>query len=449
MADRTYMSLPIFLTLLLQRSASDSESGGGVRGGLGRLSARCLWLGIAVSGFGMILGCDRIPLFSDDSTYRSASPGAGHDPVDESSQPSGGFAGKIVAQGTLQPQTGVLRLMAPPGDRVIRIAVNEGEIVEPGDLLVELESARAKQVELDVAQTKLDEGKQRLAAEASAAQARLQVARAKLRQSEAELQQAQTKLRIAEGEGGELDLLRRAADLAQRKLDRLRDAANDPSTRRLVSDDQLEEEGLKIEESRAGYESAKADAKDAIAAGRLAVEAAEQEIIAAERAIEAAAATGSIGSLEKQIELLKLSLEMAKLKSPIRGRVLSIDSMVGQATTTMPLMHLADTTEMICIAEINVADLNRVEPGQTAIITSPGLVQPLTGTVQKIHPMIAAPGLSNPFPMAPVDRYTGEATIKIEPESVPFAAQRIEMQVEVVIRIEPTQYEMIDSPALP
>lgn len=419
LADRTFMPLSVFHFPILRQSDRLS---------LTWFAFSCLLLSI---------GCDGLPLFSDDATIPFASTQGKPSADGELPGASDRLPDRIVAQGTLRPRSGVLPVMAPPGDRVTRIAVSEDDFVEPGDLLVELESLRAKQVELDVAQAKLAEGKNRVATETAAAKARLQVARAKLRQSEQELQQTQTKLQIAEGEGGELDLLRRAADLAQRKLDRLRAAANDPSTRRLVTDDQLEEEGLKIEESRAGYESAKAEANDAIAAGRLAVEAAKQEIIAAERAIEAAEAVGAIGSLAKQIELLKLSLETASLISPIRGRVLSINTMIGQATTTMPLMHLADTTEMICVAEINVADLDRVVPGQTAEITSPGLPQRLSGTVQRIHPMIAAPGLSNPFPMAPVDRYTGEVTIAIDPESVPFAAERIEMQVEVVIQTEP------------
>lgn len=436
MADRTFMSLLIYLVLLLPRSAADSRRVGRRRGAKQNVLSIGCWAAFAVSSLGMLIGCDGLPLFSDDPGLRVASTQEASTSPGESPLVSEQRPGRIVAQGTLRPRAGVLPVMAPPGDRVIRIAVEEGDTIEPGDLLVELESGRAKRIELDVAQAKLAEGKDRVAAERAAAEARLQVARTKLRQSEAKLQQSRKKLQTAEGKGGELELLQRAADLAQKRLDRLRAAADDPSTRRLVSDDQLEEESLKIEESRAGYESAKVEANDAIEAGRLAVEAAKQEIIAAERAIEAAEASGATGSLEKQIEFFKLSVETASLRSPIAGRVLSIDSMVGQATTAMPLMHLADTTTMICVAEINVADLNRVAIGQTAEITSPGLVRPLAGTVQRIHPMIATPDLANPFPMAPVDRYTGEVTIAIAPDFVSLAAERIAMQVEVVIQTE-------------
>lgn len=345
---------------------------------------------------------------------------------------------RVVAQGTLQPRGGVLSVMAPPGDRVLSVAVTEGQEVAAGDLLVELESRRVRLVELEVAQTKLAEARARLNAEKAAAQAKLQVARTRLAQAESQLLQSKNKLAIAEGEGGSIDLLRRAAELGQRKLDRLRSAANDPTTTRLVSDNKLEEESLRISETRAQFETALSDANDALKSGELNVQAAKQEIVAAERAIEAAEAGGALGALNKQIELLELSLETTRLTSPTDARILSVETMPGQATTTMPLLHLADTSDMTCVAEVNVADLQRIQPGQTVSMTSPGLSKPLSGMVERVHQMIVAPALPNPFPMAPVDRFTAEVTIAISPEFAAAAAERISLQVEVTIQTEPT-----------
>ncbi|TWT67419.1 multidrug resistance protein MdtN [Allorhodopirellula solitaria] len=342
----------------------------------------------------------------------------------------------VGAQGQLAPHDGVLAVMAPPGDRVAKIAVQEGAPVAVGDLLVELESLRAKRIELDVAETKLEEGRAQLQAEQASATARLQVAQAKLHQAQTEVQQSRGKLKIAEGTGGRLDLLRRAAEIGQRKLDQLRSASNDPATARLVSENKLEEESLKISETRAQYEAARIDAQDAIETAELSVAAAKQEIVAAEKSMLAAEASGALGSLEKQIDLLRLKVETAQLVSPTAGRILSIETMPGQATTSMPLMHLADTSTMVCIAEINVADLGRVHPGQSAEISSPGLARTLHGTVQRIDPMISTPAMPSPFPMAPVDRYTAKAIIKIAPEDTAAAAERIEMQVEVRVWME-------------
>lgn len=342
----------------------------------------------------------------------------------------------VGAQGQLAPQDGVLAVMAPPGDRVAKLAVAVGDSVSVGDLLVELESLQAKRIELGVAETKLEEGRARLQAEQVSATAQLQVAQAKLKQAQIQVEHSRGKLKIAESPGGSLDLLRRAAELGQRKLDQLRSASNDPKTSRLVSENKLDEESLRISESRAQYEGAKVDAQDAIETAELSVAGAEQEIIAAEKAMLAAKAAGSLASLEKQIELLRLNVKTAQLTSPTAGTILSIDTMPGQATSTMPLMHLADTNKMVCIAEINVADLGRVQRGQAAEIESPGLARTLHGTVRRIESMIAAPAMPSPFPMAPVDRYTAKAIIEIDSQDTAAAAERIEMQVEVSILMD-------------
>ncbi|SMP61355.1 HlyD family secretion protein [Neorhodopirellula lusitana] len=372
-----------------------------------------------------LCGCDQGP-FSSASRQETERQAAA---AQADSMP----ATSIVAQGTLRPRGGVLAVMAPPGDRVLRVAVREGDWVQAGDLLVELESFRVKTIELDVAETKLAEGKVQLAAEQASSNAKLQVARTKLNQAETQLRQSENSYKIADSPGGRLDLLRRAAELGQRKLDRLRVASNDSSTERLVSENKLEEESLRISETRAQYESARIEASDAIEAGRLAVLAAKQEIIAAEKSIEAAVASTGIDSLEKQIELLRLNLETARLVSPTNGRVLAVDTMTGQATTTMPLMHLADTEHMVCVAEINVADIDRIQPGQPAIIQSPGLSKSLDATVQRVHQMIAPPALPSPFPMAPVDRHTAEVTLTVADADAEYAAKRIQLQVEVTI----------------
>ncbi len=371
-----------------------------------------------------MVGCDGLVMryFSGDAEEDRS----GANPDDEAMT----FVG---AQGQLAPQDGVLAVMAPPGDRVAKITVREGETVSAGDLLLELESLTAKRIELDVAETKLDEGRAQLQAEQASATARLEVAQAKLKQAQTQVEQSRGKLKIAESPGGSLDLLRRAAELGQRKLDQLRSASNDPKTSRLVSENKLDEESLKISETRAQYEAAKIDAQDAIETAELSVAAAKQEIVAAEKSMLAAEASGSLASLEKQIELLRLNVKTAQLVSPTAGRILSIDTMPGQATTTMPLLRLADTSKMVCIAEINVADLGRVRPGQAAEINSPGLSRTLHGTVRRIESMIAAPAMPSPFPMAPVDRYTAKAIIDISPQDVEAAAERIEMQVEVRI----------------
>ncbi|MEM6978828.1 MAG: HlyD family efflux transporter periplasmic adaptor subunit [Planctomycetota bacterium] len=379
----------------------------------------------------MMTGCEGVSDYlntrSDDASSRSASEGDG---------PVLAELARVRAQGTLQPERGVLALMAPPGDRVSEILVSTGDQVETDQVLVELESFSVRQIELEVARTKIAEGEVRLAAETSAAEAKLAVARTGLAQAELQLQQARDKRRLAETDGGSLDLLRRAAELGERKLDQLRDARGDATARRLVSANQLDEETLKVSQARLQFENARTEFDQAIEAGELQVESAREEIRAAELAIEATRASNPIGGLKQQVDLLEMKAATSRLVSPLKGRVLSIDAITGQATTTMPLMHLADTSRMVCHAEVNVGDLPRVSPGQRAVIDSPGLANPIAATVNRIEPRITTPSLASPFPLAPVDRHTAKVVLLIDEDDTAAAAALLQLQVEVTIEIE-------------
>jgi HlyD family secretion protein len=190
---------------------------------------------------------------------------------------------------------------------------------------------------------------------------------------------------------------------------------------------------LKVSETRIQYENARTEAVEAIRTGKLGVESAKQEIEAARLSMQAVMAGNPTGALKTQMELLEIRAEASRLLSPFDGEVLTVDAIVGQATSGGALMHLANTQSMICEAEVNVGDLPRVKADQTATITSVGLSEPVTGVVQRIEPMVSSPSLANPFPMAPVDRYAAKVIILIDQDDAARAAGLIQMQVEVTI----------------
>lgn len=372
-------------------------------------------------------GCDPVPPRVVDSA-----------PADKGSADCAdggtGFAlTTIHAQGVLKPAGGVLPLLAPPGDRVESVRVEVGQQIDEGQLLVELASYRAREIELDVARQKIVEGEQRIAAETSAAEAKLEIAEIGLEQARTRLQQARDQFGMAEASGGRLDLLRQAAELGERKLEQLQDARSNETTRRLISANQIDEESLKVSQARSLYQSAVTDSTQAIRLGELAVESAEQEIRAAQLAINATLASNAVGALKRQVKLLELNLETSRLVSPIGGHVLTMDCIEGQATTAVPLMRLADTSNMVCEAEVNVGDLARVAQGQAAKICSPGLDAPIAGRVERIEPLVSTPSLANPFPMARVDRHAAKVIITIDQGDTAEAARLIQLQVEVTI----------------
>lgn len=339
----------------------------------------------------------------------------------------------IVAQGQLKPAGGILPITAPPGDRVESIAVKVGSQVEADQILGRLASQRADEIELEIAQTRLREGRQKLAAEQEVARARLEVANVDLEQAQLRVQQATQQLERAEAEGGRFDLLQQRVRIAQDRLQQLREAAADPTAGRLVTERSIEEQQLQVDEALDDLENARREAEAGIEAGELAVESARREIRAAELAIESAEAGASLDSLQKQIELLELKLDATQLKSPIEGTVLSIDIGEGEPTTGRPIMQLANTSQIVCRAEVNVAELPRLSLGAQASVSSPAIDGVLYGTVDAISPLIGSPSLPDPNPMARVDWRSVEVTIRIQDKDVSKGRHLINLQVDVAI----------------
>src|SRR6056297_1180054 len=309
----------------------------------------------------------------------------------------------IVAQGQLKPAAGILPITAPSGDRVEALQVDVGERVDAGAVLGRLASQKADELELAIAETKLREGRQQLAAEQEVARARLKVATIAREQAELQVAQAREQQRRAAAEGGRFALLQQRITIAQNKLQQLRTAAADPTAGQLVSESSLQEQQLTVDEAVEALQTARDETEAKIEAAQLAVDGAQQEIRTADLAITAAEAAAGLDSLEKQIELSHVQYNAVQLHSLLAATVLSIDIHAGEPTTGMPIMRLASTREMVCLAEVHIAELPRLAIGAPATISSPAFDGTLRGRVQAISPLIGSPTLPDPNPMARVD----------------------------------------------
>lgn len=345
--------------------------------------------------------------------------------------------GAVVAQGTLEPARGVLPVMGPVGDRLVELSVSEGDTVEAGEELGRVRSLEVRSQELRVARTQLEEARGRTESERRVSEAKLEVARVELSKAELQLKQAEERFDRSEADGGRLDLLREAVELAENRLEQLREASRDSGAGRLVRSSDVNQQELEVRQARASWEAARQEAVEGIESGKLSVEAAGMELKAAELTAEAGQSATPLESLEQKVELLELQLEAIRLVSPIDGKVLSVDVTPGESLSTRPIAHVADTSEMVCRAEVNVADLGRISVGREARVSSPALSRPLSGTVRSISRMVGAPKLPSPSPMARVDWRSAEVVIEIRGEDVPLAAELVRLQVDVAIAADP------------
>ena len=99
-----------------------------------------------------------------------------------------------MAQGRLQPTQGIIKLSAIPGDRIERVLVQPGADVAQGEVLVELESAKVKKLELELAELKLSQAV--LLYEASMREGQLAVDTAEMKLRSAEQMQSQARANL-------------------------------------------------------------------------------------------------------------------------------------------------------------------------------------------------------------------------------------------------------------
>lgn len=334
--------------------------------------------------------------------------------------------GAIVAQGQLRPAAGLIRVMAPPGDRVAKINVEVGDTVEAGQPLVELASLAVRTAELAVAEAQLQEAQQRVEAETAAAEARVDAARIKLQTAESQLQ-------LARAQQADLGLLDRSVELAERRLEQLRSAASNRQASAVVNQSTIDEQELRLRQAQSERDRARQEAQSAVESAELAVQAATKELQNAQAAVVSASAAVPVESSRQQIELLKIQIDEAQLPAPIDGTVVSVDTSQGAPTGTQPLLRLADTSRMICEAEVDVAELPRLRIGARAKMVSPALRQPLSGTVSQVAKVVGSPILADPDPLARVDWRSVPVRIDIDSDDVARAAELIHLQVDVAI----------------
>ena len=340
--------------------------------------------------------------------------------------------GAIIAQGQLQPRDGLVVISAPPGDRVAAIHVQEGQPVAKDQILVQLESVGIKQTELAVAEIQLTEARAAADAQGKVAVANLEVAKIGLQQAELRLAQAKGQQQRSEASGGQLDLLTQRVVIAQNKLQQLKDASQDPKAGKLISDSALKDHQLDVQTAQAELGKARHTANKAIELIALAVKEAEKKIAAAQQVIDSTAATNSFDSLKRKIDLLKLQVNSTQLRSPISAVVLSVTAKPGEATSGMPVMHLANLDVMVCKAEVNVAELSRVHRGALVSLVCGG-IEPLNGRVTSISSMIGSPRLPKSNPLQPVDWRSVEVIVEIDAADTQRASQLINLQVDIAI----------------
>ncbi|QLE55382.1 ABC exporter membrane fusion protein [Nostoc sp. TCL26-01] len=381
--------------------------------------------------------------------------------------PTVATAQKVSALGRLEPETEVMSLSAPlalDGDRVAQILVKEGDIVKAGEVVAILDSrARLQtavfqaQKEVQVAQAKLNQVK----AGAKVGEIRAQQASVERLQAQSQgdkTAQQQTVARIAaqwEGDriAQEATIKKLEAELnnAQAEYQRYQQLYTEGA----ISSSAIDGKRLSLETAKQQLDEAKAilnrinstaskelaEAKVALnrinTTGSKQISEAQATLtsIAEVRPVDVQAAQTEVENAIASLQRTKTDLEAAYIKAPLAGQILKIHTRVGEKISDDGIVDLAQTAQMLAVAEVYQTEIGKVKLGQSAVITGQAFTGELRGKVSHIGLQVNRQNVFSNQPGENLDSRIVEVKIRLNPEDSKRVTGLTNLQVQTEIAL--------------
>ncbi|MCB1567265.1 MAG: efflux RND transporter periplasmic adaptor subunit, partial [Xanthomonadales bacterium] len=296
----------------------------------------------------------------------------------------------VHANGVVEP-AGEERLIIPQvTGRVEQVLVDEGDRVESGQLLAELENA--------------EQGAQLMAAQADVQRLEAELARLQNGARPEEIRAA----RAASDEAGAIAQQAQAERVRRQHL----------AEKKLISQELLEDARTRAATAEAASERSKAQLDLLLAGAR------HEDIAAAQATLAAARA---------QAQRADAELEKTRIRAPIAGVVLKRVLNAGETVTALapqPLATLGNLDRLHVRAEINELDISRVAMGAHATVTSdafPG--KEFAGRVIRIARRMGTRTILSDDPAQRRDAKTLEIMIELDPGAPLPIGLRVDVQI--------------------
>lgn len=360
-----------------------------------------------------------ISLFSRADEKPSSSPA----PTSDAS------ARRITALGRIEPRTEVVRLSPPltlEGDRVAELMVKQGDRVKAGQVIAVLDSRDRLQVALLEAQEQVMVAQSRLAqVEAGAKTGEVQAQKATVVKLQAELrgeiatQQAtitrrQSEFNNALAEYNRFQTLYQQGAISASELDRKRLALD-------TTEAQLKEDAARQNRT---LETLQAQIREARAT---------LSQIAEVRPVDLQASRSEVDKALAAMKRAEIDLKQAYIRAPIDGQILKIHSKPGEDISANGIVDLAQTNDMVVVAEVYQTDISQVRVGQVAAVTSQAFEGEIKGTVSEVGLAVNRQDIFNAQPGENLDRRVIEVKIRLSPKESKRVSTLTNLQVQVAI----------------
>lgn len=336
---------------------------------------------------------------------------------------------RIIAQGQIQPASGLIRLNGTPGDAVQSINVTLGQPIKAGDVLIVLRSHAARQSQVETLKQQLEDAQLQQAAAIERAAIELSAARMQLKQAD---QQATS----ISNRRPSIELLKQQWQDARSALSRIEAISQDPLTKAMISRLEIDKQRASVTAAQLQYQSQQDSLDQADLSASSGKELAQEKVRAAEKSLDLAKKVDPASVIRAQITAAEQQLALSQLVSPIDGTVVSLEARVGESIAQFPLVQVADLTRMVCQVEIYQTDAPLVKIGQAAKLNSDAFKTPLNGKVSRIDRLVGYPQLRATDPLAKTDYRTLPVQVEIDAQDAAVAAHWVQLQVEVTIPLD-------------
>lgn len=170
--------------------------------------------------------------------------------------------------------------------------------------------------------------------------------------------------------------------------------------------------------------------------------ASEDEIDRARGNAEAGAADCTAAGAETLVATSQIELEQARLtraeaelarsliRAPVSGTILAINARPGELIGLRGILDMGQLDKMYAIAEVYETDVGFLRVGQPATVSSPALAEPLTGSIERIRPLVRKMDEIGTDPAARKDARIVEVEVLLD--SAAPAAMLTNLQVDIV-----------------
>jgi len=297
----------------------------------------------------------------------------------------------IFAPGRIEGATPPIELRPRLDGRIDELLVEDGQLVEQGELLLQLDDRQYQQeIALAAAKLNLAEAELKRLLNGAHDQEKLEAA-------------ALCRAKLAELE---------CAELAWKRIDELHES-------KAISEQEADNQRMQVAALKAEVEAARARQR------RLEAPARDDEIQMANARIQAAKA---------QLELAKVRLERTKLLAPSSGRILKVDVELGELTgpeSAQPAVVLVDTSTFRVRAFVEELDAPRLKLGMNATVTADGLPnQQLIGRISRLSPRMSRKQLWSDRPTERYDTKTREVWLELEDAGELVVGLRVDVTID-------------------